>query len=61
MKNLVVAFLVCFAFNGLNAQLSLGKMFSDNMVLQRDKPIHIFGKALPTVRQAKKQKSARFL
>ena len=25
MKNLVVAFLVCLAFNGLNAQFSLGK------------------------------------
>ncbi len=48
MKNLVVAFLVCLAFNGLNAQLSLGKMFSNNMVLQREKPIHIFGKGIPT-------------
>lgn len=48
MKNLVVAFLVCLAFNGLNAQLSLGKMFSNNMVLQREKPIHILGKGIPT-------------
>lgn len=48
MKNLVVAFIVCLAFNGLSAQLSLAKMFSDNMVLQREKPIHIFGKGSPT-------------
>lgn len=48
MKNLVVAFLVCLAFNGLSAQLSLGKIFSNNMVLQREKPIHIFGKGIPT-------------
>ncbi|HUS01845.1 MAG TPA: sialate O-acetylesterase [Chitinophagaceae bacterium] len=30
-----------------SAQLGLAKIFSDNMVLQRNEPIHIWGKALP--------------
>ena len=29
------------------AQLQLAKSFSDNMVLQRDQPINIWGKAMP--------------
>ena len=29
------------------AQLQLAKVFSDNMVLQRDQPINIWGKASP--------------
>jgi len=29
------------------AQLQLGKIFSDNMVLQRGKPVHIWGKSIP--------------
>ncbi len=48
MKNLVFISLFCFVLYGLNAQLSLGKMFGNNMVLQREKPIHIFGKGIPT-------------
>ena len=30
-----------------SAQLRLAKIFSDNMMLQRDEPIHIWGKGLP--------------
>ena len=48
MKNRVFICLFCFVLNDLTAQLSLGKMFSNNMVLQREKPIHIFGKAIST-------------
>src|SRR6478609_2956340 len=29
------------------SQLQLAKLFSDNMVLQRDKPIHIWGTGIP--------------
>lgn len=29
------------------AQLELARIFSDNMILQRDQPIHIWGKAIP--------------
>lgn len=45
MKNLVFICLFCFVLNDSTAQLSLGKMFDNNMVIQREKPIHIFGKA----------------
>ena len=31
----------------VNAQLRLNKVFTDNMVLQRDKPVHIWGKGIP--------------
>lgn len=31
----------------LNGQLSLNRIFTNNMVLQRDQPIHIWGKGLP--------------
>lgn len=29
------------------AQLQLGKIFADNMVLQREQPVHIWGKSIP--------------
>jgi len=40
---LIIILFPCF----VSAQLQIAKLFSDNMVLQRDKPIHIFGKAIP--------------
>jgi sialate O-acetylesterase len=45
MKHIILTltFLPFFA----NAQLQLAKIFSDNMVLQRDKPIHIWGRSAP--------------
>jgi sialate O-acetylesterase len=48
MKILVIISCICLAVNSLNAQLRMGKMFNNNMVLQREKPIHIFGKGIPT-------------
>lgn len=35
--------LPCFA----NAQIQVAKIFSDHMVLQRDQPVHVWGKASP--------------
>jgi sialate O-acetylesterase len=45
MKTVILAilFLPFFA----SAQLRLAKVLSDNMVLQRNKPIHIWGKGTP--------------
>src|SRR5687768_6839760 len=40
---LLLLFIPFFA----NAQLRLAKIYSDNMVLQRDQPIRIWGKAAP--------------
>ena len=47
MKGLL-AFVFClFGINLIAAQLSLPSFFSDHMVLQRDKPIHFWGKGTP--------------
>lgn len=40
---LVFICLLCSAFSGLNAIVKLPHIFSDNMVLQREKPIKIWG------------------
>ncbi len=45
MKNILII-IVLFPFFA-NAQLQLAKVFSDNMVLQRDQPIHLWGKGIP--------------
>lgn len=48
MKKLFLIGLFYLISTKIFAQLSLGKIFTDNMVLQREKPICIFGKAIPT-------------
>jgi len=42
-------FIIVIAFSPLQlmAQLRLATIFSDNMVLQRDQPVHVWGKAKP--------------
>ncbi|HLF45920.1 MAG TPA: sialate O-acetylesterase [Chitinophagaceae bacterium] len=39
-------FILCLPL-AVSSQLQLAKIFSDNMVMQRDQPIHIWGKAIP--------------
>ena len=46
MKNIIILFLIVFTFN-ISAQLIIPSVFSDNMVLQRDAKIPIWGKASP--------------
>jgi sialate O-acetylesterase len=46
MKKIVLLFLFCFSLI-LNAQIHLPKLISDNMILQRDKPVKIWGWASP--------------
>ena len=48
MRYLFLLILVCPLF--LNAQFTVAPYFSDNMVLQRDEPIHVWGKAIPKSR-----------
>jgi sialate O-acetylesterase len=45
MKRIILALTFCPFF--ASAQVQLAKIFSDNMVLQRDKPIHIWGRSAP--------------
>src|SRR5258705_5572663 len=45
MQNLL--FLILFAPLFTRGQLRLASIFSDNMVLQRDAPVHIWGKGIP--------------
>lgn len=44
-KRVSIALLLCFSANALWAQVSLAKIFSDNMVLQAHQPIKVWGSA----------------
>lgn len=39
--------IICLSAKALNAQLSIAEVFSDNMVLQREKPVTLWGRAAP--------------
>ncbi len=60
MKGLVILLLSPFC---VSAQLQLAKIFTDNMVLQRDKPIRVWGKASPgktvSISLGKEKRSAK--
>src|SRR6185503_3984573 len=45
MRNLLL--LILFIPFLTTAQLRVAKIFSDNMVLQRDAPVHVWGKGIP--------------
>ena len=45
MKNIFATALFLFAFFCTNAKVTLPKLFGDNMVLQRNKSIRIWGNA----------------
>ncbi|WP_148232064.1 sialate O-acetylesterase [Maribacter sp. HTCC2170] len=48
MKNFLTLFLIFFvSVNSASAQLSLPDTFTNNMVLQRGEPIHIWGNGIP--------------
>ncbi len=47
MKLILVVFLLGFSLFPLSAEVKLPQLFSDNMVLQRDKPIAVWGWANP--------------
>ena len=42
-----VIIIFLFTITLVNAKLSIPKIFGDNMVIQRDTPIHVWGKASP--------------
>lgn len=47
MKRFIIALAVAVAALPMAAQLRLPEIFTDNMVLQRDKPVEVWGRALP--------------
>ncbi|MEE9362717.1 MAG: sialate O-acetylesterase [Cellulophaga sp.] len=48
MKSIIIKyFLILFYSNVAFAQFSVADVFTDNMVLQRNRPIHIYGKGIP--------------
>lgn len=46
MKNIILYFLLFFSLSSI-AQIRLPKLISDDMVLQRDKPVKVWGWASP--------------
>ncbi len=48
IKNtLIIIFLIVFASGTLNAQLSVHHIFDNNMIIQRDKPVRVWGWGMP--------------
>lgn len=47
MKRFVAIVILLGILQLVSAQIKLAKIFSDNMIIQRDQPIHIWGKADP--------------
>ncbi len=47
MKRFIIALAVAVAALPMAAQLRLPEIFTDNMVLQRDKAVEVWGRALP--------------
>lgn len=47
MKHQIVVFILAFSCSSLSAQVRPNHIFSDNMVLQRDKPVKVWGWASP--------------
>lgn len=47
MKSVFSFFVLIICTCAVNGQLQLAKIFTDNMLLQRDQPIHVWGKGIP--------------
>ncbi len=49
MKKYLVAIMIALAFVSAQAKIKVAPLFADNMILQREKPVAVFGKASPNV------------
>jgi sialate O-acetylesterase len=47
MKNILTSIILLLAMSSAQAQLKLSKVFADSMIIQRNQPIKIWGKAIP--------------